>query len=206
MEPQRHPLGVIVHLPLVPELLALGFLPAVLLQSMTLSAPRDVGRGVPGGRAADAHLHTLGEVLGPGMDADLWGPCGVKSGRVGDSLSGQPRRSGCPAPSSSPSPKGLNLQGVAFLGTWADQAAAQATRGEFPNAPGRASSSLGFCSGLSILEKLGQIGRCQGWGQLSSPGTLSEPKSCPCVGHKLRFCSQYNRLVRLKQTPRGQLT
>ena len=42
MGAQRGPLG-----PLVPESLVLGPLPAVLLQSMTLTAPGDVGCGVP---------------------------------------------------------------------------------------------------------------------------------------------------------------
>lgn len=170
MESQKHSLGGLVHLLPVPEPLALGPLPAVLLQSMTLTAPGDVGCGVPRGRAANAHLHTLGEVLGPGVDADLRGLCGTKSGQVGKSLSGQPCCSRCPAPASSPSPKsqmgqmqeakppkGLNPQGVAFLGTGADQAAAQATRGGFSNAPETASSSLGFCSRPSILEGLRQM-------------------------------------------------
>lgn len=64
-------------------------------------------------------------------------------------------------------PKGPKSLGVAFLGTGADQA-----QGGFLNASGRASSSLGFCSGLNILGRLRQIGRCQGWGQLSSPVAL----------------------------------
>lgn len=169
-EAQKCSLGGLVHLFPVPEPLALGPLPAVLPQSMTLTAPGDVGCGVPRGRAANAHLHTLGEVLGPGVDADLRGLCDTESGQVGRSLSGQPCCSRCPAPASSPSPKsrmgqmqeakppeGLNPQEVAFLGTGADQAAAQATRGGFSNAPGTAPSSLGFCSGPSILEGLRQM-------------------------------------------------
>lgn len=59
----------------VPELQALGGSPAVFLQGVTLTAPGDVGFRVPSGRAADPHLRALGEALGPGVDADLWGLC-----------------------------------------------------------------------------------------------------------------------------------